>query len=130
MQMENCCKMLSILITVYFCFACTDDTLTPGQTESDTGPEVREEIVRRLNEESDKEVKKNKDTRNFELPAEICQPLDSKYPKRSFGNGPERSFCKEWYRKFPWLHYDEKRDGSILLSMHECSQQVEAMCFH
>ena len=37
--------------------------------------------------------------------------LDLKYPKRSFGNGPERSFCKEWYRKFPWLHYDEKKDA-------------------
>ena len=40
-------------------------------------------------------------------------PLDLKYPKRCFGNGPERSFCKEWYRKFPWLHYDEKRDVNV-----------------
>ena len=111
MQMENCYKILSILITVYFRFAGTDDTLTPGKTGSDTGPEVREEIVRRLNEESEKEVKENKDTSDFELPAEICKPLDLKYPKGSFGNGPERSFCKEWYRKFPWLHYDEKRDA-------------------
>ena len=109
--MENCYKILSILITVYFCFAGTDDTLTPGKTGSDTGPEVREGIVRRLNEESEKEVKENKDTSDFELPAEICQPLDLKYPKRSFGNGPERSFCKELYRKFPWHHYDEKRDA-------------------
>ena len=109
--MENCYKILSILITVYFCFAGTDDTLTPGKTESDTGPEVREEIVRRLNEEYEKDVKENKDTSDFELPAEICQPLDLKYPKRNFENGPERSFCKEWYRKFPWLHYDEKRDA-------------------
>ena len=62
MQMENCYKILSILITIYFCFAGTDDTLTPGKTGSDTGPEVREEIVRRLNKESEKEVKKNKDT--------------------------------------------------------------------
>ena len=76
--MENCCKILSILITVYFCFAGTDDTLTPGKTGSDTGPEVREEIVRRLNDESEKEVKKNKDTSEFELPAEICQPFDLK----------------------------------------------------
>ena len=79
---QHCCdpqcssyKILSILITVYFCFTGTDDTLTPGKTESDTGPEVREEIVRRLNEESEKEVKKNKDRSDFELPAEICQPL-------------------------------------------------------
>ena len=72
---------------------------------------MKEEIVRRLNEESEKEVKKNKDTSDFELPAEICQRLDLKYPKRSFGNRPEKSFCKEWYRKFPWLHYDEKRDA-------------------
>ena len=85
--------------------------LTPGKTGSDTGPEVREEIVRRLNKESEKGVKKNKDTSDFELPAEICQPLDLKYPKLSFGNGPERSFCKEWYRRFPWLHCDEKRDA-------------------
>ena len=111
MQMENCYKILSILVTVYFFFAGTDDTLTPGKTGSDTGPEVREEIVRRLNEESEKEVKENKNTSDFELPAEICQLLDLKYPKRSFGNRPERSFCKEWYRKFPWIHYDEKRDA-------------------
>ena len=83
------------LITVYFCFAGTDDTLTPGKTGSHTGPDIREEIVRRLNEKSEKEVKKNKDTGDFELPAEICQ-LDLKYPKRSFGNGLERSFCEEW----------------------------------
>ena len=66
-----------------------------------------------MKEESEKEVNENKDTSDFELPAEICQPLDSKYPKRSFGNGPERSFCKEWYRKFPWLHCDEKRDAVV-----------------
>ena len=89
MQMENCCKILSILITVYFCFAGTDDTLTSGKTGSDTGPEVREEIIRRLNEEPEKEVKKNKDTSDFELPAAICQLLDLKYPNRSFGNGPQ-----------------------------------------
>ena len=65
MQMENCYKILSILITVYFCFAGTDDTLTPGKTGSDAGPEVRGEIVRRLNEESEKEVKENKDTSDF-----------------------------------------------------------------
>ena len=53
--------------------------------------------MRRLNKESEKEVKKNKDKSDFELPAEIYQLLDLKYPKRSFGNGPERSFCKEWY---------------------------------
>ena len=58
--MKNCYKILSKLIIVYFCFAGTDDTLTPGKTGSDTGPEVREEIVRRLNEESEKEVKKIK----------------------------------------------------------------------
>ena len=92
MQLENCCKILSILLTVYFCFAGTNDTITSGKTGSDTGPEVREEIVRKLNEESDKEVKKNIDTSDFELPVEICQPLDLKYPKRSFGNGLERSF--------------------------------------
>ena len=109
--MENCYKILSILITGSFCFTGTDDTLTPGKTGSDTGLEVREEIVRKLNEESEKEVKKNKDTSDFELPAEICQLLHLKYPKRSFGNRLERSFCKGWYRKFPWLHYDEKRDA-------------------
>ena len=109
--MANCYKILSILITVYFCSAGTDDSLTPGKTGSDAGPEVREEIVRRLNEESEKEVKKIKDTSDFELLAEICQLLDLKYPKGSFGNGLERSFCKEWYRKFPWLHYNEKRDA-------------------
>ena len=87
MQMENCCKILSILITVYFCFAGTDDTLTPGKTGNVTGPEVREEIVRRSNEESEKEVKKTKDTSDFEFPAEICQPLDLIYPKQSFGKG-------------------------------------------
>ena len=81
MQMQNCYKILFKLITVYFCFAGIDVTLTPGITGSDTGPEVREEIVRRLNEESEKEVKKYKDTIDFELPAEICQPLDLKYPK-------------------------------------------------
>ena len=54
MQMENCYEILSILITVYFCFTGTDDTLTPGRTRSDTGPEVREEIVRRLNKESER----------------------------------------------------------------------------
>ena len=108
--MENCYKILSILITVYFCFAGTDNTLTLGKTGSDTGPVVREEMVRRLNKESEKEVKKNKDTSDFELPAEVCQLLDLKYPKQSFGNGPETSFCKELYRKFPWLHYGEKRD--------------------
>ena len=59
MQMVNCYKILSVLITVYFCFLGTDDTLTPGKTGSDTGPELREEILRRLNEESEKEVKKN-----------------------------------------------------------------------
>ena len=64
-----------------------------------------------MNEESEKEVTENKNTSDFELLAEICQPLDLKYPKRSFGNGLEKSFCKEWYRKFPWLHYDEKRDA-------------------
>ena len=127
MQMENCYKILSILITVYFCFAGTDDTLTPGKTGSDTGPEVREEIVRKLNEESEKEVKKNKDTSDFELPAEICQPLDLKYSKQSFGNGPEMSFCKEWYRNFLGFIMTGKR-CSILLSMHECSQQAEATC--
>ena len=38
MQMENCYKILSILITVYFCFAGTDDTFTPGtETGSDNG---------------------------------------------------------------------------------------------
>ena len=79
--MENCYKILSISITVYFCFTGTDDTLTPGKTGSDTGPEVREEIIKRLNEESEKEVKKNKHTSDFELPAETCQPLDLKYPK-------------------------------------------------
>ena len=61
MQMENCCKILSILITVYYCFAGTDDTLTPRKTGWDTVPGVREEIIRRLNKESEKEVKKNKD---------------------------------------------------------------------
>ena len=71
MQIENCYEILSLLITVYFCFAGTDDSLTPGKTGSDTGPEVREEIVRRLNEESENEVKKNKDTSDFELPEEI-----------------------------------------------------------
>ena len=75
------------------------------------GMRVREEIVMRLNEESGKEVKENKDTSDFELPAEICQSFDLKYPKQSFGNGPERLFCKEWYRKFPSLHYGEKRDA-------------------
>ena len=98
--MENCYEILSVLITVYFCFRGTDVTVTPGKTGSDTGPEVREEILRRLNEESEKGEKKNKDTSDFELPAEIFQRLDLKYRKRSFGNGPERSFCKEWYRKF------------------------------
>ena len=78
MQMENCYKILSILITVYFCFAGTDDALTPGKTGSDTGPEVTGEIVRRLNEESEKEVKENKDTSDFELPTEMCWPLDLK----------------------------------------------------
>ena len=85
MQMENCYKILSTIITVYFCFAGTVDTLTPGNTGSDTGPEVREEILWRLNEESEKEVKENKDTSDIELSAEICQLLDLKYPKRSFG---------------------------------------------
>ena len=99
MQMENCYKILFLLITVYFCFAGSDDTLTPGKTGSDTWPDVREEIIRRLNEESEKEVKKNKDTSDFELPAEICQPLDLKYPKQSFGNEPERSFCKPVLQK-------------------------------
>ena len=79
--METSYKISSILITVYFCFTGTDDTLTPGKAGSDTGPEVREEIVKRLNEESEKEVKKNKHTSDFELPAETCQPLDLKYPK-------------------------------------------------
>ena len=79
MQIENCYKILPILITV--CFAGTDDTLTPGKTGSDTGPKVRDEIIRRLKKESEKEAKKNKDTSDFELPAEICQPLDLKYPK-------------------------------------------------
>ena len=65
MQIKSCYKILSILITVYFCFEGTDDTLTP---------EVREEIVRRLNEESEKEVKNNKDASDFDLPAETCQP--------------------------------------------------------
>ena len=81
MQMENCYKMLSILITVYFCFAGTDDTLTPRKTGSDTEPEVREEIVRRLNEESEKEVKENKGTSDFELQ----QQLDLNIPSKALG---------------------------------------------
>ena len=32
MQMENCYKILSILITVYFCFAGTDDPEGGGGT--------------------------------------------------------------------------------------------------
>ena len=79
--MENCYKILSILITVYYCFAGNDDTLTPRKTGSDTGPEVREEIVRRLNEE----VKENKDTSDFELPPEMCQPLDLNIPSEALG---------------------------------------------
>ena len=129
MQMESCCKILSTLINVYFCFAGTDDTLTPGKTGSDTGPKVREEIVRRLNEESEKEarkeVKKNKNTSDFQSPASIYQPLDLKYPKRSFGNGPERSFCKEWYRKFLLFHYDEERNAVFRFPcMNAASKQM------
>ena len=57
---ENCYKISSILIIVCFCFTGTDDTFTPRKTESDNEVEVREEIIRRLNEESEKEVKKIK----------------------------------------------------------------------
>ena len=36
------------------------------------------------------------------------QPAKFDYPKRSFGNGPLRSFNKNWYNNFPWLHFNEE----------------------
>ena len=36
------------------------------------------------------------------------------FPKRKFGKkGEERSFIADWCEKYPWLHYDVKRDAAF-----------------
>ena len=41
------------------------------------------------------------------------QPANFDYPKRSFGNGPLRSFNMNWYNHFLWLHYNEEKDAAF-----------------
>ena len=41
------------------------------------------------------------------------QPANFDYPKCSFGNGHLRSFNKNWYNHFPWLHYNEEKDAAF-----------------
>ncbi|XP_062585373.1 zinc finger MYM-type protein 1-like [Saccostrea cucullata] len=42
----------------------------------------------------------------------INQPVNFKFPKRSFGKkNPElRSFNPTWFKQYAWLHYDEAKD--------------------
>ena len=41
------------------------------------------------------------------------QPANFDYPKCWFGNGPLRSFNKNWHNQFPWLHYNEEKDAAF-----------------
>lgn len=44
--------------------------------------------------------------------SEPHQPRNFKFPKRAFGNSKvtKRSFQKQWFDSFKWLHYDENQD--------------------
>lgn len=46
------------------------------------------------------------------IPTEPHQPKELDFPKRSFGkkNAVSRSFQPEWFKKWPFLHYDEAND--------------------
>ena len=54
------------------------------------------------------------------------QPAKFDYSKRSFGNGPLRSFNKNWYNHFPWLHYNEEEDEAFCFTcMCRTSQRLD-----
>jgi hypothetical protein len=54
-----------------------------------------------------------------DVPAKPHQPLNFKFPKRSFGKQKvvERSFQPSWFSKWPFLHYDEAKD---IVFCHTC----------
>jgi len=47
------------------------------------------------------------------------QPSQFRFPERKFGtsNVVSRKFGKDWFRKYPWLHYDEVNDRAYY---HTC----------
>ncbi len=47
----------------------------------------------------------------MDVPDKPHQPFEFNFPKRSFGvKGAQRSFQPGWFRRWPFLHYDEGRD--------------------
>ena len=47
------------------------------------------------------------------------QPKQFRFPDRKFGSSKvvSRKFMKDWFDKFPWLHYDELNDRAF---RHTC----------
>lgn len=48
------------------------------------------------------------------------QPIQSKYPTRTFGNETfTRKFNTEWYKKYPWISYETKEDQCVCFPCRE-----------
>ena len=45
------------------------------------------------------------------IPERAHQPI-LPFPLRSFGK-QQRAFCASWYKKYPWLHYQEANDSVL-----------------
>ncbi len=53
------------------------------------------------------------------VPEKPHQPLEFNFPKRGFGiKEMQRSFQPEWFRRLPFLHYDEAKcyDGASAIT--------------
>jgi len=49
------------------------------------------------------------------------QPSSFSFPKRKFGekNPVYRSFQSSWFKKWPWLHYDQANDKAFCVKISE-----------
>ena len=60
------------------------------------------------------------------------QPTAFSFPKRDFGkkNPVSRSFPASWFKKWPWLHYDQTNDRAFCFTCMKASKlgEFEGMC--
>ena len=67
---------------------------------------------------------------SFSLPDSVPdsphQPASFKYPKRKFGQKKvvERSFRSDWFKSWPWLHYNEELDAVFC---HVCVKALKEL---
>lgn len=73
-----------------------------NETEGDT-------LVQSVGETSGSGSQKDADAVTFHGPN---QPKSFPYPKRPFEK-QSRSFQENWFKDFPWLHYNEKKDTAF-----------------